>query len=1730
MEVNAQVAAIRSMAHMHVSAGVELLLDYGGADFWESTYVAEDHCAFCFSRRSDDANPLVQCHGSISHGKHCSISRHRLCFPSTSIPSLEDLGDDNVHYYCSDHINCGNDSAAHSPERIPRALMQQDCTPPPRFSRSAASAHGESQPQSTTSSAPLAAAAAAPRDCCTPDPPIPAIAPRSAAAAAPIISAAQWDCCTPPPPIPPMSAPRSANSVLTARSLNFAEPDSAAQRNRLPLRLPASVSRAAPMPTDHIAYSRADASLTMSKCADDGEESDGWHSDGRSGSSTDTPTDDEECAVTPSIAAQEDTPDQSELDVLLRAAGHRSGVSHKRYAPMRIREEKETIKLKHYNMHKAPFTNLQLQAMRQVLSTHSSRTLKRRPWFIPRDYHRQLFEESSADSPEPVQSSQRSAASAPTRLQESALLNRHVARSAAASAASVASCPDGAEERPVAPVTSQRWRMFGAPLQHDWAEYRSCCGAVVAAGLSEQQITDHISLHSPNFFAGRLKFLAEFATQQDFTMRVRQLLREQVGNRIPWPGGDLCLSCFRALLGRGRKFMFRARHLLDQQEQLRCPKLTKHSKMRTERPAVKRERVINLLRDWSMAVGHSPPNPKTKDANAVVKFLPVKQLQELADYLSDWERTRLGSSEAERVRVELHTIKSARRWLRKHEHLHLTLGTSISLMRCAVCDCLDNQVKPAYIREHKRTDEQVLTDRHAKVMHLAAMQKQRDFANSQKEAATRHPERVWSIMIDGMDQSKTQLPHRQRYSKDLEPLYRMKVHAEGGFCFGGPQPVLGMLNFPDLRKDSNLCVLTVERILNVQWERLQQHLDQKRAAAAAAEAAAAERDPAIRQLLDDAARAAHTEDGKYAADGIGMSWPQRVHLTFDNAAGECKNQWMFRFLGLLVLHSIVHQITVSTLLVGHTHDIVDQLFSIWARMLCVNDAETYEKMRALFRDRYVTHIEGLVSLFNQRQAELSGTFPAAADAPPSMDALSEDQEWSAESAKVLQEFTVHAKKAAAELTPHIELQSVAIDVQGWMHRMKCKLPPLNNITAAHNFAIEKDEAGDVYLFNKFLCDSTEQKATHDGRPIKHSYPLQQTGAYTTRALLFLSTDRQHADPYKIPPLTVETQKLRQTADKFLAAAAMQLDERRQFEAMLVRLESAQAEQRTACAECADLAAVYCGHGVIHRHKGADEVELKATRSKSSAKQKAWDRMLAHLSDPSFADQHNAKQTYAGWWTKWLQRAQEHIVPAYIKRGVMLDPAKASKRYYDHPAHLVSGAGEPQVMDRLGLRVDVTWLIEHGIPRPGQMVLLRSDQPLEPFFVAEIVSVRGLDAAARAEVARLDALDATEAAVTEAAAAASGSDAAVEGVAAAAASPSRGHAAARSRDRLEPAKYDFSLKSLELTVTYWDLAPNDYHKTMHFVADNASTTKKNHAAKWWAAELSKHRTTMEQLQRQLQESQQADKLARPPWLLDMYKRCSFINQENMTHNKVATGEEQFRAQPERSQAPVNGSVLILWGKYVDLFNQSQKVPSSRQGKSWKLKQGVYVAAEKDLTQDWVPDADGEEPAAPEAAAAAAAAADVPEPMDMEEAACEEHGVQEEHRQQDRVEPAPARALQPHRACAARKRKIVDAGSSSDCSDDDVVLQSDDEDANERNFGSDDNAMQQEESEREAEESADEDMKPRSAPIPSTCTAAAGRCATAARRTARPHRDSTIGAAHREARTPARMAKRARRGRQ
>ena len=285
--------------------------------------------------------------------------------------------------------------------------------------------------------------------------------------------------------------------------------------------------------------------------------------------------------------------------------------------------------------------------------------------------------------------------------------------------------------------------------------------------------------------------------------------------------------------------------------------LTARGAVRKPGIAVKTDRVTDLLRHYSRANGCHRPNPKHKSLARFHTYLPHKELRELADALVAWEMERTKS--AKPVPVHMSRLKAARYALRKHEQHWITLGSKVSLMRCATCDMLDNMVKPSFISEYRRTGQEIAQDRLQKDLHVATALRQRAFFDSLKAKAMAEPETLWCITLDGMDQSKTQLPHYPRYNKITDGLERLKVHAEGGFCFGGPVPIMGLLNFSDLRKDSSLCVLTVERMLDIQWSQfmtLAEERQRVRDAKAQARAAAAIHDPAIAQEIRDEAAAA----------------------------------------------------------------------------------------------------------------------------------------------------------------------------------------------------------------------------------------------------------------------------------------------------------------------------------------------------------------------------------------------------------------------------------------------------------------------------------------------------------------------------------------------------------------------------------------------------------------------------------------------------------------------------------------------------------------------------------------------------------------------------------------------------------------------------------------------------------------------------------------------------------
>jgi hypothetical protein len=82
-----------------------------------------------------------------------------------------------------------------------------------------------------------------------------------------------------------------------------------------------------------------------------------------------------------------------------------------------------------------------------------------------------------------------------------------------------------------------------------------------------------------------------------------------------------------------------------------------------------------------------------------------------------------------------------------------------------------------------------------------------------------------------------------------------------------------------------------------------------------------------------------------------VNFPRTWFIQMDNCSGDNKNKFVFSFLSTLVAKGYFDTIVVSFLPVGHTHEDVDQLFSILAARLALNGIHlSREEFDALLRD------------------------------------------------------------------------------------------------------------------------------------------------------------------------------------------------------------------------------------------------------------------------------------------------------------------------------------------------------------------------------------------------------------------------------------------------------------------------------------------------------------------------------------------------------------------------------------------------------------------------------------------------------------------------------------------------------------------------------------------------------------------------------------------------------------
>ena len=81
--------------------------------------------------------------------------------------------------------------------------------------------------------------------------------------------------------------------------------------------------------------------------------------------------------------------------------------------------------------------------------------------------------------------------------------------------------------------------------------------------------------------------------------------------------------------------------------------------------------------------------------------------------------------------------------------------------------------------------------------------------------------------------------------------------------------------------------------------------------------------------------------------------PPVLHLQLDNCGGENKNQFVLGYLSYLVQAGIFHEILLSFLIVGHTHEDIDQHFSVISRKLRLKNAVSLSEWIGVVHEAFI---------------------------------------------------------------------------------------------------------------------------------------------------------------------------------------------------------------------------------------------------------------------------------------------------------------------------------------------------------------------------------------------------------------------------------------------------------------------------------------------------------------------------------------------------------------------------------------------------------------------------------------------------------------------------------------------------------------------------------------------------------------------------------------------------------
>ena len=204
----------------------------------------------------------------------------------------------------------------------------------------------------------------------------------------------------------------------------------------------------------------------------------------------------------------------------------------------------------------------------------------------------------------------------------------------------------------------------------------------------------------------------------------------------------------------------------------------------------------------------------------------------------------------------------------------------VPFSKCGTCVDLKTELRAA-TTEHQRTKVRETRMRHLR--HQASM---RQVYYSHKENAWRFPEDYMSCIADGMDQAKVQMPWLREKSKGITKTLDCALE---GVYFHGMHERMDFYVVPHTYKGgSNVTV----HCLNESIKRQIAHMK-----------------------------------------AAGKKTPHTLYVQLDNTTKENKNQYVEAYLSSLVTEGVFDVVVMTFLPVGHTHEDIDQRFSVVSRKL-----------------------------------------------------------------------------------------------------------------------------------------------------------------------------------------------------------------------------------------------------------------------------------------------------------------------------------------------------------------------------------------------------------------------------------------------------------------------------------------------------------------------------------------------------------------------------------------------------------------------------------------------------------------------------------------------------------------------------------------------------------------------------------------------------------------------------